>query len=134
MDDENGSTGSGFFGNPNLLPLLGLIAGAGQSAAPSRLPVTKGMVFGSLAQGLANGIGAEQEARLRAAQIGAMQNRMLGINVLRRQRGLPPLGMGNPGGDPGGFGAPFGVPGTGSGSVPGWPNPRGSGSPFLQNM
>jgi hypothetical protein len=68
---DQGDSGTGFFAalnDPSALPLLGLIAGLGQASAPSRLPVTRGQVFGALAGGLMNGIQEANQARLAAAQ------------------------------------------------------------------
>ena len=89
MMPTNSSAPGGFFGSlagSNLLPWLGLMAGRGQAAAPSRLPVTNGQVFGSLAGGLMGGIGAAQSAQLRAAQ---MQRLQAMADLYRTRGGVP---------------------------------------------
>ena len=61
----NGIFGSLDPSNPQTAMLLGAAQGLGAAAAPSRLPVTAGMAFGSLAGGLM--AGADQGAKLRQA-------------------------------------------------------------------
>lgn len=71
------------FSDPNTSALLGALQGLGAASATSRLPVTGGQVFGSLAGGMLSG--AEQGAKMRAmdtAQIGeAAKNQQLLDNM-----------------------------------------------------
>lgn len=69
MTDNNppllGGDGSGDgFDMSSLIPLLGFMHGIGQASAPSRLPVTRAMVLGGGAGGLAQGLQAQQQMRL----------------------------------------------------------------------
>ena len=83
------------YSDPQTMALLGALQGLGQASAPSRLPVTGGMVFGNLAGGLMSG--AEQGAKMRAADTSQMsdaakaQNDLLNLNLM--QAGLSGFGM-----------------------------------------
>lgn len=60
------------FSNPNTMGLLGAMAGLGQAAMPSRLPVPLASVFGQAASGMAQGAQAAQ-AYQKAATENALQ-------------------------------------------------------------
>ena len=126
--------------NPNMLPFLGMAQGAGAASTPSRMPVTKGMVFGDLAGGWAGGMQAGQQAQLMQQQTQAAQLKnaldamtVRGYGALQQQNGMagPPTGAGAiaqsmtpPGGGSGGGYAPMGMPNMGPPGVntnqPGW--------------
>lgn len=128
------------FANPGMLPALGMIQGAGVASTPSRMPVTKGMVFGDLAGGWTQGMQAGQQAQLTTQQIQAAQIKnaldsmtLRGYGALQQQNGMagPPTGAGAiaqsmtpPGGGSGGGYAPMGMPNMGPPGVntnqPGW--------------
>jgi soluble lytic murein transglycosylase-like protein len=68
------------FGNPNSMALLGALAGIGQAAAPSRMPVSFGQVLGSLAGGLMQGSSqgyANQASALKNTQGNAATGQLL---------------------------------------------------------
>ena len=60
--------------NPDsTLPLLGLLQGLGAAATPSSLPVPFGEVMGKAAQGLQEGMTAQQQQQMNAADLAAKQ-------------------------------------------------------------
>lgn len=63
----------GYFGNPGFAGLLGVIQGLGATSGASRLPITNGQVFGSMAGGLLQGSRAGLQTREAEQQI-AQQN------------------------------------------------------------
>ena len=67
------------FSDPRTMAMLGMMQGYGASTAPSRLPVTKGMVFADALAGLTGGARAGMENRLQgqqaeAARLGNINN------------------------------------------------------------
>ena len=87
------------FSDPTSMALLGAIAGLGQASAPSRLPVTNGMVLGGLAGGLTQGNTQALQNQKAQNEI-AGQNLALGNNAdtIRMQAlayGMQPPSMGD---------------------------------------
>jgi hypothetical protein len=73
----------------SMSPLLGLLQGLGAASAPSRLPVTSGMVIGAAAGGLQQGL--DNQAKLRqmdTAQVGAAAQAQGQLDQMTMQRQL----------------------------------------------
>lgn len=74
--DPNAATASGgYFANPNFTAMLGALQGLGAASGTSRLPITNGQVFGSLAGGLLQGEQAGSQNQLQQQQIQALQTK-----------------------------------------------------------
>ena len=67
--DNTMASGGGFYGDPLTMGLLGLAAGFGQAAMPSRMRVPLGAAIGMGASGLQGGLEAANKAQLTNAQM-----------------------------------------------------------------
>src|SRR6185437_14040714 len=82
--------GDGSFDYSRLIPLLSLAAGAGAASAPSRLPVTNGMVISSAADGFLKGVQAQQQYQAAKNQLALSNLTLQGYQRLQAMNGGGP--------------------------------------------